>query len=168
MPAAVSHVDANPLGAAEPLLRFKPREACFRRPAYAMEKMDHGKTLHFEFADASGQAKPPVPSQIGTNGTSAPQQKRHKPEKLMRLLSDRNLKLLKMIRTKEPKTLAELSRLSGRPKASLTRTLARLSDLGIVVLVKSKGRGKIPTVACDRVRLEVSLVPEDEPPAGQA
>jgi predicted transcriptional regulator len=86
----------------------------------------------------------------------------------MRLLSERNLKLLKMIRTAEPKTLAELSRLSGRPKASLTRTLARLSDLGIVVLVKSKGRGKIPKVACDRVRLEVSLLPEAEGPSGNA
>jgi predicted transcriptional regulator len=80
----------------------------------------------------------------------------------MRLLSDRNLKLLRLIRTAEPKTLAELSRLSGRPKASLTRTLARLSDLGIVTLRKSRGRGKVPLVTCDRVRLEVSLLP-DEP-----
>ena len=80
----------------------------------------------------------------------------------MRLLSDRNLKLLRLIRTAEPKTLAELSRLSGRPKASLTRTLARLSDLGIVVLRKSKGRGKTPVVMCDRVHLEVNLVPDDQ------
>jgi hypothetical protein len=140
-----------------------------RRPADAMDKMDDGKTLRFEFAET---AKAPMPSAVvganGTNGTHAAPPKRHKPEKLMRLLSDRNLKLLKMIRTAEPKTLAELSRLSGRPKASLTRTLARLSDLGIVVLVKSKGRGKIPTVACDRVRLEVSLLPEGEPPSGKA
>lgn len=130
--------------------------------------MDDGKTLHFEFAEKTGLGKAAVPAQAGGNGATAPVHKPHKPEKLMRLLSDRNLKLLKMIRTKEPKTLAELSRLSGRPKASLTRTLARLSDLGIVVLVKSKGRGKIPKVACDRVRLEVSLVPDDEPPSGQA
>ena len=134
-----------------------------------MDQMDDGKTLHFEFAET---AKAPVAAaHIGTNGTNgthgaAP--KRQKPEKLMRLLSDRNLKLLKMIRTAEPKTLAELSRLSGRPKASLTRTLARLSDLGIVVLVKSKGRGKIPKVACDRVRLEVSLLPETEGQTGNA
>jgi hypothetical protein len=134
-----------------------------------MEKMDDGKTLHFEFAET---AKATAPSAHiggnGANGTHGAATRRHKPEKLMRLLSDRNLKLLKMIRTAEPKTLAELSRLSGRPKASLTRTLARLSDLGIVVLVKSKGRGKIPMVACDRVRLEVSLLPETEIPSGNA
>lgn len=126
-----------------------------------MDMMDDGKTLHFELDGASATPK---------NGAQvpAPERKRPKPEKLMRLLSDRNLKLLKMIRTDKPKTLAELSRLSGRPKASLTRTLARLSDLGIVVLVKSKGRGKIPHVACDRVRLDVSLLPDETPDRGDA
>lgn len=126
-----------------------------------MDKMDDGKILHFEFADTPGAHDGSAPSAAeGSKPVGGPQ-KRQKPEKLMRLLSDRNLKLLKMIRTAEPKTLAELSRISGRPKASLTRTLARLSDLGIVVLVKSKGRGKIPKVACDRVRLDVSLLPDD-------
>lgn len=127
--------------------------------------MDDGKTLHFELDGAT--ATPKTGDTGAANGTHAPaigpERKRQKPEKLMRLLSDRNLKLLKMIRTDKPKTLAELSRLSGRPKASLTRTLARLSDLGIVVLVKSKGRGKIPQVACDRVRLDVSLLPDETP-----
>jgi predicted transcriptional regulator len=131
-----------------------------RHPTDAMDKMDDGKTLHFEFAETAKAVAPLAPN--GADGTFSAPTKRHNPEKLMRLLSDRNLKLLKMIRTAEPKTLAELSRISGRPKASLTRTLARLSDLGIVVLVKSKGRGKIPKVACDRVRLEVSLLPEVE------
>lgn len=130
--------------------------------------MDDGKTLHFEFA-ANAKAQPSAShGATAANGNNPGSPKRQKPEKLMRLLSDRNLKLLKMIRTAEPKTLAELSRLSGRPKASLTRTLARLSDLGIVVLVKSKGRGKIPTVACDRVRLEVSLLPESDGQSGSA
>lgn len=123
-----------------------------------MDNMDDGKTLHFELDGAGSPGK--IAPDAAANGTAtAAQPKSQKPEKLMRLLSDRNLKLLKMIRTAEPKTLAELSRMSGRPKASLTRTLARLSDLGIVVLVKSKGRGKIPKLACDRVRLDVSLVP---------
>ncbi len=125
--------------------------------------MDEAKILHFSLAhsdvapvkQANGHA-----ADGAVNGTTTV--KTPKPEKLLRLLSDRNLKLLKLIRTAEPKTLAELSRLSGRPKASLTRTLARLSDLGIVVLTKAKGRGKIPKVACDRVRLEVSLSPDGD------
>ena len=43
-----------------------------------------------------------------------------------------------------------------------------LAVFGIVVLVKSKGRGKIPKVACDRVRLEVSLLPETDGQTGNA
>ncbi|MFM7084317.1 MAG: helix-turn-helix domain-containing protein [Hyphomicrobium sp.] len=78
-------------------------------------------------------------------------------EKITRLLSDRNLKLLSMIGTQKPKTLAELSRISGRPKASLTRTLARLSQLGVIVLSKSKGRGKTPTLTCDQLRLNIQF-----------
>lgn len=127
--------------------------------------MDDAKTLHFELAENATKPAPAEATSGSRPAAAANGAARHKPEKLMRLLSDRNLKLLKMIRTAQPKTLAELSRLSGRPKASLTRTLARLSDLGIVVLVKSKGRGKTPRVACDRVRLDVSLVPDDTVPS---
>ncbi len=125
--------------------------------------MDEGKVLHFQFAqpalDTPGNGTAPGAKPAGPATTTL---RGPRPEKLMRLLSDRNLKLLRLIKTAEPKTLAELSRISGRPKASLTRTLARLSELGIVVLLKAKGRGKIPKVACDRVRLEVSLVPDTD------
>lgn len=128
--------------------------------------MDEGKVLHFEFAQPVPETKGNGTAHSGKPGSAEPSTttlRAPRPEKLMRLLSDRNLKLLRLIKTAEPKTLAELSRLSGRPKASLTRTLARLSELGIVVLLKAKGRGKIPKVACDRVRLDVTLVPDTDP-----
>lgn len=122
----------------------------------SMVTMDEAKTLHFEIAHASlpkgPNGKAPMTEPVGATVRRA-----QKPERLMRLLSERNLKLLRLIRTAKPRTLAELSRLSGRPKASLTRTLARLNDLGIVELEKSRGRGKIPKVACDKVLLEVSF-----------
>jgi predicted transcriptional regulator len=79
--------------------------------------------------------------------------------RIMRLLSDGNLKLLGLIRTAKPQSLSELSKLSGRPKASLTRTLQRLSALGIVVVKRANGRGKIPIVVCDRLRVEMLLPP---------
>lgn len=83
-------------------------------------------------------------------------------EKLIRLLTNKNLTLLTLIGTKRPQTLAELSRLSGRPKASLTRTLARLSNLGLLVLQKSKGRGKAPVLACHQIRFHVNLLAEGD------
>jgi predicted transcriptional regulator len=78
-------------------------------------------------------------------------------EQVMRLISGRNVELLQMIKQLRPQSLAELARLSGRPTASLTRTLQRLSALGIVVMRQSKGREKIPTVACDCLRFELPL-----------
>ena len=78
-------------------------------------------------------------------------------EQVMRLISDRNVQLLQLIKKHRPQSLAELSRLSGRPTASLTRTLQRLSALGIVVVRRTKGREKIPVVACDCLRFELPL-----------
>ena len=78
-------------------------------------------------------------------------------EQVMRLISGRNVELLQIIKRCHPQSLAELSRLSGRPTASLTRTLQRLAALGIVVMRKTKGREKIPVVACDCLRFELPL-----------
>ena len=78
-------------------------------------------------------------------------------EQVMRLITGRNVELLQIIKQRQPQSLAELSRMSGRPTASLTRTLQRLMALGIVVLRKSKGREKIPVVVCDCLRFELPL-----------
>jgi predicted transcriptional regulator len=90
-------------------------------------------------------------------GTAKPSSPKVTAEQVMRLISGRNVELLQMIKLRRPQSLAELSRLSGRPTASLTRTLQRLSKLGIVVMRQSKGREKIPTVACDCLRFELPL-----------
>lgn len=76
---------------------------------------------------------------------------------LSRLLSERNLALLQIIREQRPRSVAELARLSGRPKASLTLTLRRLEKFGIVAFRNRDERRKVPTVVCDHLRLEVSL-----------
>jgi predicted transcriptional regulator len=79
------------------------------------------------------------------------------PRQLMRLFSGRNVELLLLIKRERPQSVAELARLSNRPKESLTRTLQRLASLGIVEMQKAPGRGKAPTVRCDRLRLELPL-----------
>ena len=82
-------------------------------------------------------------------------------DKLTRLLSGRNLWLLNLIRKSEPQSVAELARLSGRPKASLTLTLRRLENFGIIKFREISGRRKAPVVICDRLLLEVALEPKD-------
>ena len=74
-----------------------------------------------------------------------------------RLLSKRNIELLKLIKEAAPPSVAELARLSGRPKASLMLTLRRFKNFGIVEFDEVDGRRKVPRLACDRVRLEIPI-----------
>lgn len=74
-----------------------------------------------------------------------------------RLLSQRNVELLKLIKEAKPQSVAELARLSGRPKASLMLTLRRFNSYGIVEFDETDGRRKVPRVACDRVRLDIPI-----------
>ncbi len=80
-------------------------------------------------------------------------------EQLIRLLSRRNMELLELIRTAEPRSVAELARLSGRPKASLMITLRRMQRLGLITFQERESRRKKPVVACDRLRLDVVIGP---------
>ncbi len=105
--------------------------------------------------DGSGKGEPAH----ATNGSRV---RSVRPAQLMRLMSQRNVELLRLIRVRKPQSVSELARISGRPKASLTRTLQRLAGHGIIVMKKSIGRGKAPTVACDRLRLELTLTPKDK------
>lgn len=75
-----------------------------------------------------------------------------------RLLSKRNVELLRLIKEAKPQSVAELARLSGRPKASLMLTLKRFKTYGIIEFDESDGRRKTPRVACDRLRLEIPIM----------
>ncbi len=74
-----------------------------------------------------------------------------------RLLSRRNVELLKLIKEAAPQSVAELSRLSGRPKASLMLTLRRFKSFGIVDFDEVDGRRKVPRLACEKLRLEIPI-----------
>jgi len=82
---------------------------------------------------------------------------------LSRLLSERNIALLRMIKSRRPRSVAELARLSGRPKASLTLTLRRLEKFGIIEFREIDGRRKVPTLVCDRLMLDLTIDTPDEP-----
>lgn len=52
------------------------------------------------------------------------------------VLSDNNIRLLKLINEHHPETLGELARLSGRHTSNLSRTLKTMEKYGIVELKK--------------------------------
>ena len=59
---------------------------------------------------------------------------------LSEVLSDNNVRLLKLINEHQPETLAELAELSGRKPSNLSRTLKTMEKYGIVKLEKHDSR----------------------------
>lgn len=78
-------------------------------------------------------------------------------ESFARVLSAGNRDLLRVIAEKAPESLEELAQLTGRKKPNLSRTLKTMANYGLVDL-KRGPRGRIaPTVAHDRIALDLPL-----------
>ena len=89
--------------------------------------------------------------------------KKHEPkiwfeslQSMAQILSNANRKLLKVIMTKKPASLAELETLTGRKKSNLSRTLKTLERYGIVKLHKDKNR-TVPEVLATEFRVKFGL-----------
>lgn len=92
----------------------------------------------------------------------APNEPRHwvtSIESLAKVLSERNMILLEMIRNSQPQSMAELAKLSGRAKSNLSRTLRLMESLGLIELVETADGKKTPTVVYDKVTFDFSLLP---------
>jgi len=78
-------------------------------------------------------------------------------ESFAKVLSAGNRELLRLIAEKSPGSLDELSRMTGRAKSNLSRTLKTMEGYGLVVLERGE-RGRIaPKVTHDRVELDLQL-----------
>ncbi len=75
---------------------------------------------------------------------------------MAQVLSNENQELLRIIIEHNPRSLAELERLTGRKKANLSRTLRTLERCGIVSLQKEKNR-LVPKVCATDFRVEFGL-----------
>lgn len=58
-------------------------------------------------------------------------------ESMAQVLSEKNRELLKTIKEQKPKSLSELSRVTGRKMSNLSRTLKNMEQHGIVELRKN-------------------------------
>ena len=75
---------------------------------------------------------------------------------LSQVLSSENLELLRLIIQHNPRSLAELERISARKKSNLSRTLKTLENYGVVELPKEKGR-MVPKVKATDFKVEFGL-----------
>jgi predicted transcriptional regulator len=80
------------------------------------------------------------------------------PEAMVKLLSEDNLSLLRLIVSEHPASLHELAVLAHRKESNLSRTLKKLHEAGIVDFTNGPGRTRAPRVTAQRVTLELDLV----------
>ena len=78
-------------------------------------------------------------------------------EAMVKLLSPGNLAVLNAIRQHKPASVRALAALTGRKEASLSRTLKRFADLGIVGFQNGPHRTRIPALIAHRVHLDIDL-----------
>lgn len=79
-------------------------------------------------------------------------------ESFAQILSSGNRELLRVIDEQSPGSLEDLSRITGRAKSSLSRTLKTMANYGLVRMDPGEGQKVVPTVLHDRVTLELPLI----------
>ncbi len=76
---------------------------------------------------------------------------------LSEVLSENNVKLLKIIKEEHPQTLAELARISGRQTSNISRTLKKMESHGIVEL-KRREHQVMPVVKATAFDIQYEAV----------
>jgi len=78
-------------------------------------------------------------------------------EAMVKLLSPGNLAVLDAIRQYKPGSVRELATLTGRKEASLSRTLKRFAQAGIVAFQDGPHRTRVPALIARHVHLDIDL-----------
>jgi predicted transcriptional regulator len=75
-------------------------------------------------------------------------------EVLLRLLTPENRDLMKILRDRHPKSVADLARMTNRASPNLLRTLAKLEAFGLIEM-RSDGRRKVPVARVRKLHVEI-------------
>ena len=78
-------------------------------------------------------------------------------EAMVKLLSPGNLAVLDAIKRHRPASVRELASLTGRTEASLSRTLKRFVQVGIVAFEDGPRRARVPALVATHVHLDIDL-----------
>ena len=84
-------------------------------------------------------------------------------ESFAQILSSGNRELLRVIDEQSPGSLEELSKITGRSKPSLSRTLKTMANYGLVRMDPGEGQKVVPKVLHDRVELALPLIDRPKP-----
>jgi predicted transcriptional regulator len=98
-----------------------------------------------------------IPKKWFDSEATAAQAEQVSAEAMVKLLSPANLAMLDAIKRHKPASVRELAALTGRKEASLSRTLKRFAQLGIVAFEDGPRRARVPALVATRVHLEIDL-----------
>ena len=76
---------------------------------------------------------------------------------IFRLLTPDNRKLLALIETHKPESVAALAHLAHRAEPNVSRTLNKLVASGFVQLREGKGKAKMPKILIRRVTVDIDV-----------
>ena len=79
-------------------------------------------------------------------------------EAALRLLTGKNRDLIRIIQAGKFSSMAELAAQSGRAESNLSRTIKKLSKLGLVRLKRERGRFVKPELAIRSLKIELDFV----------
>jgi len=79
------------------------------------------------------------------------------PDALFKVLTEKNMLLLEIIRNSQPQSLTELAEIADRALSNLTRTLRSLERLGIVAIEAREDGKKVPIVLWEGDRVELDF-----------
>ena len=76
---------------------------------------------------------------------------------MAQVLNENNIRLLNLIRERQPKSIRELELLSGRASSNISRTLKTLESHGIVKMRKGEGNARYPVATLRRVNISIDF-----------
>ncbi len=77
-------------------------------------------------------------------------------KEMRKVLTEKRLELLKIIKDKKPASVYELAKMVGRDIKNVLEDLTYLQELGLVEITKTKDK-KIPYVDYDKIAFEVAI-----------
>ena len=79
------------------------------------------------------------------------------PEALFKVLTEKNMLLLEIIRSSQPQSVTELANLTNRAVPNVSRTLHSLERLGIVEMKERDDGKKVPQLLWDGDKVELDF-----------
>ena len=77
-------------------------------------------------------------------------------KEMRKILTEKRLELLKMIKDKKPASVYELAKMVGRDIKNVLEDLAYLQEIGLVEITETRNK-RIPHVDYDKIAFEVAI-----------